>query len=374
MNDILIYVDVRPERNKFSYVFPLELMTHNIETAIHYPKTLILYVGWHQDITNLLEIVAGREKQNFRTKLILDGRSEETGLMKYSDFTEETYNKLISKFEHILITNEVVLREKSEPLYCNTIAVDMLGLVSYKRCFIDGEHPVNNVPVEYRKNGLNLLVGKIKTRFCRFVTLYKFYKHDLLDKSILGIHADPTDIQDMMEKYAEYHDLDFYKKIVNHLGPADQAVLMETSEGKTTLDSWPFDPNIYSNSSVSYVCETFDYDKGHNPYLMNEKTYRPIINRHPFVVQGSNGQLQTIKQLGFMTFSDIIDETYNDEYLPNAAHVELAVQAAKNLVQKIPNNKELVQEIVDYNLKQFCSRIDKQYKDILKTIIAFANS
>lgn len=371
---MLIYVDMQQETNKFSFLFPLDMMTHDIRQAIEYPFTLLLYVGWHQDITNLLVIVEARASKNLKTKLILDGRSEETGLMAYKDFHEETVSKIISRYDHLLVSNEVVNREPCSPFYCNTLTVDLLGLVSYKRCFIDGDHPVNVVPVEHRKNGTNLLVGKIKTRFSRFVTLYQFYKHKMFDDAVVGIHADPQDIRDMARSHPEYNDENFVNYVINRLGPADNTELIDTNEGKTAASGWPFGTKIYSNTSVSYVCETFDYDKGIFPFFVNEKIYKPIINKHPFIVQGSPGQLETVKKLGYMTFSDIIDESYNNEYLPNGMHVEPAVIAAKNLVHKIPENKNLVQEIVDYNFNHFCRSMNNHYKHLLTTINDFANS
>jgi hypothetical protein len=217
--------------------------------------------------------------------------------------------------------------------------------------------------VKDRPNGLNLLIGKLKVKHARFFTAYYFYKHELLDTSVLGINAVPKDILDNMKKFPKYDDINFYNKIITCLGPADTvSIIEETSEGRTAAaGGWPFDPEIFKNSSITYACETYDVDRPIFNLLVTEKTYRAVVNKHPFIVQSNSGQLNTIKSLGFETFSSIIDESYNEYELLDYSHVEKTVLAAKDFLAKIPNNVDKVQEIVDYNYKHWLTRAKDEY-------------
>ena len=179
-----------------------------------------------------------------------------------------------------------------------------------------------------------------------------------------------------MKLHPKYYDMEFYNKIVPLLGPADSvSKLHDTDEGCTAEDGgWPFDPEIFKNSSISYVCETYDIDKGNYPHLVTEKFYRSIINKHPFVVQASPGQLNTVKSLGFETFSSIIDESYNEYYALDYSHVEKTVLAAKYFLLKLPSNVDKIQEIVDYNYNHWLTRTKAEYDRTTDFFIRFINS
>lgn len=64
----------------------------------------------------------------------------------------------------------------------------------------------------------------------------------------------------------------------------------------------------YTNIFCEVVCETFFTGK---TFMMTEKIMRPIIQRRPFVVQGSKFYLENLKKLGFKTFDTWWDESYD---------------------------------------------------------------
>jgi len=312
-----------------------------------------------------------RKHNGLRTKIILDYSLE--GLCYHPYIGSISIIELLSIFKDydIDIVNDVLfvhndsLNRMDTPnqLIGQNITVDFHALYAYSRCILTNDHPIDNALVKDRVNGLNLLIGKLKTKHARFFTTYYFYKYDLLDTAILGIHALPEDILENMKKYPKYNDMNFYNKIITCLGPADSpSIRQKTNNGSSPENGgWPFDPVIFKNSSITYVCETFDVDSGNNNLLVTEKTYRAVINKHPFIVQASPGQLNTIKSLGFETFSSVIDESYNDYELLDYSHVEKTVLAAKDFLAKIPNNVDKVQEIVDYNYKHWLTRAKDEY-------------
>ena len=65
----------------------------------------------------------------------------------------------------------------------------------------------------------------------------------------------------------------------------------------------------YNDTICSIVSETNVGDD----IFITEKIWKPIIAEHLFVVHGNNHYLNKLKQLGFKTFSDVFDETYDDE-------------------------------------------------------------
>lgn len=71
----------------------------------------------------------------------------------------------------------------------------------------------------------------------------------------------------------------------------------------------PF-PLQYEETKFSIVMETVS---GQGSFQMSEKTAKPIIAGHPFVVFAQPGFLGYLKEIGFKTFEDHIDESYDQE-------------------------------------------------------------
>lgn len=68
--------------------------------------------------------------------------------------------------------------------------------------------------------------------------------------------------------------------------------------------------NVYNQTAYSTVAETCFHD---NFAFFTEKTSKPIIARRLFVMFAGRGYLANLRQLGFQTFSGIIDESYDQE-------------------------------------------------------------
>jgi hypothetical protein len=64
----------------------------------------------------------------------------------------------------------------------------------------------------------------------------------------------------------------------------------------------------YEKSYFSIVTET-----SMSTRFLTEKIYKPIFNKHPFVLLGADRMLDHLRQLGFYTFEEMFDETYDQE-------------------------------------------------------------
>ena len=380
-NQILIYSHELHHIGTIFTIFPavFQNCTLDIERA-KFHSSSVLFLSFNlikqpsPALFKYFEIYNHRKSNGLPTKIIIDYSLE--GICSTIE-CEILFKEHNIKFEDVLfVNNTLVANQFPDYDFKQHITFDHHSLDAYSKCIFTAKNRVDSTLVKDRPNALNLLIGKLKTKYSRFLTSYYFYKCDLLDNSVLGIHASPEDILNMMKLHPEYDDINFYNKIITCLGPADSvSIIQETNEGLTaTAGGWPFDPAIFKNSSISYVCETYDIDKGNFPYLLTEKTYRAIINKHPFVIQSSPGQLNSVKSLGYETFSSIIDETYNEYTALDYSHVEKTVLAAKDFVHKLPNNLDKVQEIVDYNYKHWLTSSKTEYDKTLVYLNNFINN
>jgi hypothetical protein len=68
--------------------------------------------------------------------------------------------------------------------------------------------------------------------------------------------------------------------------------------------------NIYNNAYMSIVAET-ECMPCPDAFFISEKIAKPLIIGHPFVVLGCQHYLENMKKIGFKTFAQWIDESYD---------------------------------------------------------------
>ena len=86
-----------------------------------------------------------------------------------------------------------------------------------------------------------------------------------------------------------------------------------------------YSPNydFYNNTYFSVVCET-NYEmefNGHNhsyhlPIFLTEKTLNALWSYHPFIIVNQRHSLKKLREMGFETFSELFDESYDEELDP----------------------------------------------------------
>lgn len=80
---------------------------------------------------------------------------------------------------------------------------------------------------------------------------------------------------------------------------------------KFPMESEPSDTiKFYSDSLIHVIAETNFYT---TIIHITEKTLKPIIYKQPFIFVGPPHSIKCLKSLGFRTFGDLWDESYDDE-------------------------------------------------------------
>ena len=90
----------------------------------------------------------------------------------------------------------------------------------------------------------------------------------------------------------------------------------------------------YEQTYFSVIPETLFYEAGN---YISEKTLKPIAHLHPFVMLGRPHLIKKLKQLGFKTFSEFWDESY-DDIENNSERILKIYEVVKSLVEK-PNEE-----------------------------------
>jgi hypothetical protein len=124
------------------------------------------------------------------------------------------------------------------------------------------------------------------------------------------------------------------------------------------------DLKYHANSYFSLVTETLFYkneiDAGESIFL-TEKTFRPVIHKHPFILVSTAHSLTHLKKLGYKTFSPYINEQYdtieNDEDRFDAVWAEVTRLCAFTDTEWLEWQKGIV-DIVNYNYEVLTTKTD----------------
>jgi hypothetical protein len=121
--------------------------------------------------------------------------------------------------------------------------------------------------------------------------------HPVLDKTFLTYFGKDTN-----KGYWSDHVVRPVKHTAETLGPL--ANRFNTQIRCSDL----LDPEIYNQTHYTAMIETTI----HNDFAMfSEKEAKPIVAQRPFIVFGACRQLEAFRSLGFKTFSEVIDESYD---------------------------------------------------------------
>jgi hypothetical protein len=104
---------------------------------------------------------------------------------------------------------------------------------------------------------------------------------------------------------------------MDRLASTGRHLLGMRQHGWSQLELWnagmAADLEEYADSWFSVVTET---EMRSRPSRITEKTLKPLVNFHPMILFGNPGGLRMIRDYGFVTFENMIDESYDDELDP----------------------------------------------------------
>lgn len=211
----------------------------------------------------------------------------------------------------------------------------------------------------------------------RVLLLYYVYKYNLQNSvyaSFSKIDVDSNSTFTDVIKYSfDYiknettDELDFpiIDKIENDL----PLVLDRTDLASSSLmfDEFETTKSFYDNSMVHLTSETYFFSE---IIHITEKTYKPILYKQPFIILAAPNFLKHLRQLGFKTFEEVWDESYDD----CENHTERFFKII-NLVRRIHSdpNKELIMEkckpIIEFNFNYMIKNYKNLYINLIGDIL-----
>jgi hypothetical protein len=110
--------------------------------------------------------------------------------------------------------------------------------------------------------------------------------------------------------------------------------------------------DIYNRTAYSLVCET-NFD---NQFVfLTEKTVKPMLARRLFITLGNQFHLAALRRLGFKTFDNIIDESYDAIENPTERHTRALEQLRWLCEQPQDTILERARETIEHNYNHLYS-------------------
>lgn len=190
-------------------------------------------------------------------------------------------------------------------------------------------------------------------KFFRIGTIVEMYKRDLLKDSITSALIDNIGLELTKESVSEFFDEEIVERALKEvLGPVDNIIFESPDSLVSNYVGYPYDVNMYKDTFMSIISETHGHQTqrywcNNTAFFVTEKTTRTFENRHPFIILGSLGFLQKLRdEMGYMTFYELIDESYDFEE-DGILKIKKAIDSAEDLVRQYENPRII--DIVEHN-------------------------
>ena len=168
-----------------------------------------------------------------------------------------------------------------------------------------------------------LSLNRNSGRLHRPKLVLEIIKNNLFDKGLVSLLK-----SEEFERFANENGNELYKEFIADKYPF--VVDYDDAELVSDMHNFFTKKDMWMDAYFSVVSETSASDDW---CFITEKTVRPMIYYHPFIVWGNPGTLKRLKKLGFETFPEFFDESY-DIITDNTKRLDCILENMQKLCNK----------------------------------------
>lgn len=213
--------------------------------------------------------------------------------------------------------------------------------------------------------------GKVKVH--RMIIMLHLLKTGALDSGYTSCwgnynlpdgYIGPQTDYEMCLEYMESHFSSMYDKYKDYADDLVELLPLYVDGDPISTPAREFtriSPSLYKTSYYSIVVETDFYTD--DILFITEKTFKPISQKHPFIIAGAKGTLAHLREMGYKTFHPYIDETYDtlDSHYRLLAIME-EIDRLNNMSKKDWDTLyKQIAPILEYNYERF-RNVDKIFE------------
>ena len=242
----------------------------------------------------------------------------------------------------------------------NVIYSDFLAVSSYVNSIITEDQPCNESWNNIQPKGL-WTIGRVE-RPHRAILMSKLWENNLYDKINWSFYTYPGNREYIHKTFLSHYDDSTFEKFIRD--STRSLDFTENTEDGFNFNGYPFDVDIYRNTSFSIIAES-DFLINHDDQpeftpKITEKTYRAIINRHPFICAWYPGMIRKLKNKGYRTFEEYTTiPNYNDIRDLNA-RLNAIVSNIDTFHARL-NRPKIVEQVradIEYNYQHYLKNVE----------------
>jgi len=282
----------------------------------------------------------------------LHGIGTNSMVSRIRDFAVSTNICIIANSEKSKLKNELMKNYQYLDwyfFYHGFIALDWFR--DYKFC--------RNTDIKISKLFICLNHLLTENRSYRLNLLNRLLQSGVIDK---GIVSAPLLTKDLIKKEVFCPNTKLSKNtkkdIMSNLYTTAKPIVLDKEINLSHASASIIDYNYSLSSLWNIVTETVFYeDKLH----LTEKVFKPIVLRRPFILVAAPGNLKYLKEYGFKTFDQWIDESYDEEPDPDIRIKKIVDEISKLSKKNLLEMYEEMIPILDYNYNHFFGK----FKEII---------
>ena len=142
--------------------------------------------------------------------------------------------------------------------------------------------------------------------------------------------------------------------------PIQTSPLLEIKDSVCLAGGWLTDTELFASSFVNVVSETFECTPG--SMVFTEKIFKVIYHKRPFFLLGSRNSLVELRSLGFKTFDQWFDESYDFESSPFKKAEMISAELKRLCDMPLSDIRQMMLEmraVCDYNFERLKSMSDQ---------------
>ena len=225
--------------------------------------------------------------------------------------------------------------------------------------------PATQIPEFNPIDDANLFLNyNRRPRVHRFLFLHNVYRDKLQNRGLYSFGGETFNDEDFYIKNGVLK----YKSAANPHGRFDTICEVDTKiselinkkelkiDGQSLVDNLALTPYVYEDYSRTFLSVVNETNVDNDILFLSEKIWKPILLQHPFLVIGNPYTLQALRDMGYKTFGDFWDESY-DAILDFDQRIEavnkILIKLSKHSVEELKEIRKQMTDILTYNHANF---------------------
>lgn len=226
-----------------------------------------------------------------------------------------------------------------------------------------------------------LFLGGVPSRANRVGLLSRYYDAGLLSNAEWSFFPPWTDddkkwCREYLKKYSDTDYNTFIQNCSRSIDDRyDQSKDYSRLTGKQFKDSdllklpWLQDPSYIDSSVYHKTClsivSKFEYDNADHHRFLGEKTWRAVINKHPFIIADNShsDRFDYMKSINLRTFDNFTVNNYG--YIQDEeTRLSAIVESTNMFMTLIHDNKHIINNDIEHNYGIFLQIVDQNNQTI----------